>query len=271
MVEKTKIEFYFRPGLTLSAQACYQLSHELRTIAASCFSELPEYQCLTGNRQSLENKVITVARAADGTAVGFCSAVLLPVYGIGEVFHLGLTCVSPYARSGGLTHRLTARGLTQYVLRHNPFGKTWISNVACVLSSLGNVAMYFENVYPSPFGLKQPSTKHIQIAKAINLYYRKEIYIHNHAQLDLENFVFRGSVEGTVFQKAANDKRYDHRLDWLNNYYANLMHFEQGDEVLQIGYVTLLTAVKHKLKRKQPQPDTHIALPGAEQPLPKAA
>lgn len=271
MGEKTKIEFYFRPGLTLSADACRELGGELREIAASCFNELPNYQCLTGQRRDLEDKVITVARAADGTAVGFCSAALLPVYGVGEVFHLGLTCVSPRARSGGLTHKLTAKVLTQYVLRHNLFGKTWISNVACVLSSLGNVAMYFEDVYPSPIGLEKPSAKHVQIAKAINLYYRKEIYIHEYAQLDLDNFVFRDSVGGTVFQKSASDSRYHHRLDWLNRYYAGLMKFEQGDEVLQIGYVTLLTAVKHKLKRKQPQPRRGVTLPVVEQPLAKAA
>ena len=256
-----RVEFYYRPGLTRSQHECAELIRDCRAVAATCFAKVPDYQCLSDDPRELEDKVITVARAADGSVGGFCSAVLLPVYGIGEVFHLGLTCVAPFARSGGLTHKLTASVLTQYVLRHNPFGKTWISNVACVLSSLGNVATYFEDVYPSPLGATAPTAKHIQIAKAINLYYRKKVYIREDAELDLDNFVFRRSVAGTVFQKSANDARYRHRHDWLNQYYARLMQFDQGDEVLQIGYVTLLTAVKHKLKRQplRPQQTTGFA------------
>jgi len=245
-----RIEFYNRPGLTRSERECEALISDLRGVGKQCFSELPAYQCLSGTPRDLTNKVITVARDADGRIGGFCSAALLPVYGLGEVFHLGLTCVSPAARGHGLTHRLTSRNLTQYILKHRPFGKTWISNVACVLSSLGNVAMYFEDVYPSPLGTGQPSKNHVQIAKAINLHYRNDVYISDQASLDLERFVFRASVKNTVFQKSESDVRYYHRFDWMNHYYKHLMQFEHGDEVLQIGYVTLLTALKHKLKRK---------------------
>jgi hypothetical protein len=58
-----------------------------------------------------------------------------------------------------------------------------------------------------------------------------------------------GSVGGTVFQKNAADVKYHHRQNGLNLYYAGLMDFARGDEVLQVGHVSLITSLKYFRKR----------------------
>jgi hypothetical protein len=242
MTQKTswRVDFLFRPGRFRPAAERAALVAELREVAATCFDEIPHYQCLEGPA-ALSDKVITVARRPDGRAVGFCSAIVLPVAGVGDVLHLGLTCVRPEARSGRLTTTLLSKLLIRYLVRHRGLRNTWCTNVACVLSSLGNVALHFDSVYPSPFGPARPTRTHLRIARAIAAHYRRPIHIDSAAVLDEEAFVFRGSVPGTVFQKDAADSRFFHRDRALNDYYQELMCFARGDEVIQVARVGLGT------------------------------
>lgn len=248
-----QIQFLYRPGLHLRDPDLQTLVQEIREVAATCFETIPEYQALEGSRQELSDKVITVARRSDGSMAGFCSTVLLPVPGLGEVLHLGLTCVRPEARGSGLTHLLMKKAVVGYLLRRKPIGRLWITNCAAVLSSLGNVALYFDRVVPCPFGKTRPSQKHLRIARAIDEAYRRKIYIRDDAVLDEDQLVFRRSVKGTVFQKSLEDTRFHHRNRFLNEYYGKLMNFSEGDEVLQIGHVSVLTAWRHGRRKKQLQ------------------
>jgi hypothetical protein len=248
-----RLQFLYRPGLTANQVWLTDLVKNLRDTANTCFDEIPPYQAMVGTREELSDKVLSVAWHPDGEMAGFCSTVLLPVKHVGEILHLGLTCVRPEDRGSGLTHLLTKKAVASYLVRHKPIGRLWISNCAAVLSSLGNVALHFENVYPSPMVHVKPKKNHYRIALAIERYYRKKIYIHDNAEFDETKFVFRGSVKDTVFQKAEDDKRYHHRNGFLNNYYSRLMDFDNGDEVLQIGYVSTLSTVKYTYRRRNPR------------------
>jgi len=245
-----RLQFVDRPGWSLQGHALQRLVQELRETAATCFDEVPPYQAMSGTRDELCDKVLSVARRRDGRMAGFCSTVLLPVPGVGEVLHLGLTCVRPEDRGAGLTHLLTQKVVAGYLIRHRPLGRLWVSNCAAVLSSLGNVALHFENVHPSPLLRQAPSDKHVRIARAIAARYREKMFVHARAQFDESRFVFRGSVKGTVFQKAKDDRRYHHRNGALNSFYSRLMDFENGDEVLQVGYVSTLSTVKYAYRRR---------------------
>lgn len=262
------IELLHRPGRRLSDAALAKLVDELREVAADCFEELPDYQCLRGTREELSDKVIALARCADGRLAGFCSAVLLDVPGVGAVLHLGLTCVRADQRSGGLTHRLTSTLTVRYLLRHRPLSRVWVSNVACVLSSLVNVGRHFDHVFPSPEGPAAPSTNHRRIAEAIDALYRDKIYIRPDARFDRESFVFRGSVRETVFQKDEHDARYRHRDAAANRFYGDRMDFEHGDEVLQIGSMSLLTGLRYLRRRRA---TTRPTAAWTSQPLPQSA
>lgn len=260
-MSQNQYQVLFFPGLSLAPDDLNLLVAELRQVASECFHELPLYQALSGKKQELDRAVICLARDKNGRLLGFCSALALPVEHHGDVLHLGLTCVHPDARGLNLTHHLTSKLLLTYLLKRAPLKGTWISNCACVLSSLGNVAMYFEQLYPSPYGVKQPSQTHHRIASSIDRHYRESIAINSEAGFDQERFVFRGSVDGTVFEKDAEDARFHHRDPALTQFYQDLLDFDHGDEALQIGRVSLWTFPKYvcrkslvKLKRLIPKP-----------------
>lgn len=262
-IEDYQIQFLFRPGKNLSLGQFETLAEELYECAATCFEEVPAYQCLTGTREALADKVLAVAWRRDGHIGGFCSAVLLPVPGVGQVFHLGLTCVRPEDRSAGLTHILTSKVTVEYLLRRRPFSKVWLSNAACVLSSLGNVAVHFDEVYPAPAANAAPSDKHLRIARAIAEQHREAMSINDDATFDEAAFVFRRANAGNCFQKKADDTRFHHRRAELNDYYTDLMCWSDGDVVLQIGSFSLLTGVRYFLGRALASLPRRAAKPAA--------
>ncbi|MCG8683500.1 MAG: hypothetical protein MI892_01380 [Desulfobacterales bacterium] len=243
------IEVFEEPGRVLGDAPFAALSNDIQDIATSCFHTLPDYQAMIGTRDALSDKLISIARDDTGKAKGFCSMVFLDIGGVGRVLHLGLTCVRPEARGKRLTHFLVKKALTGYLLKQNPFGKIWISNCAAVLSSLGNVAMHFEKVFPSPFYSGSPSATHLKIARAIDSRFREKMYVLPDAILDEERFIFRASVKNTVFHKEKDDLAFHHRKNGLNRFYANIMNFEQGDEVLQIGYFRMVSVIKYVLRQ----------------------
>lgn len=251
---KLKVEVYRYPGKNLSETDRNKFVSELKTVAASCFDEVPVYQVLTGEKQELDRAIITVARDENGIMRGFCSALILPLNERENIFHTGLTCVDPSARGKKLTHKLTSKALMSYLLRESLFKDTWISNCACVLSSIGNVAKHFENVYPSPFYKGKPTQKHIEIAQKISNSYRDQIAINEDSNFNVDKFVFEGSVLDTAFQKSEYDTRFFHRDEALTNFYKNLLQFDRGDEVLQIGTINLMSFPKYVLKRMMPKP-----------------
>jgi hypothetical protein len=246
---KYHFQYLFRPGLHLPDDKLKTLVTELQRVGAACFPELPDYQCLSGSRNELNDKAMMVAYRPDGRVAGFCSALLVKVPGMKHVLHLGLTCVDPEDRGAGLTHKLTSRLVIRHLLQSSPFGRVWISNVACVLSSLGNVARNFDSVYPSPYQAQSPSPTHLKIAATINAHYREKIYISDEARFDPHAFVFRGSVKGTVFQKDPNDERYHHRNPALTAWYQRLLDFNEGDEAIQIGHYSWATLLRYVFRR----------------------
>lgn len=250
-----------RPGRLPEAERAFLVA-ELQQVADRCFDgQRPDYQILTGRKEELDRAVVALARDPDGRLAGFCSCLLLPVDGVGDVFHLGLSCVDPDFRSNGLTHLLMRKAVMHYLLFHRPLDTVWFSNVACVLSSLGNVALNFEDVYPSPFATDGPREEHLAIARAIASEYRGPIAIDEGAELDEAAFVFRGSVPGTCFEKSGTDSRYHHRDRGLTGWYAQRLNFAHGDEVVQIGTFSVPGFLRYGLKRLARRPRPSIPAP----------
>jgi hypothetical protein len=244
-----RYEWSFRPGARLDDQALAALSVELRAVGELCLSPLPDYQVFLGTRAAYADKVLTLARRRDGTLAGFCSAVLLDVPGVGEILHLGLTCVRPEDRSAGLTHRLVSRLVARYLFTRRPFERIWVTNFACVLSSLGNFASHFRDVHPAPGSdARAVSPKAWRIAEAFDRQYRHHAYIRPEATFDPETFVFRGSGRGTAFQKDDEDHRFDHRDEALNRFYRARLRFDDGDEMLQVGTLAITDLVRYAVR-----------------------
>ena len=245
MRHRFRFEVMYRPGHNLGDKELSELVSHLHSVGQSCFDELPTYQVFKGTRDAFQDKVLALAWNGEKLA-GFCSELILKVDGIGEVLHLGLTCIRPEYRSSGLTHRLTSKATMCYLLRSGRLlGKIWVTNCAAVLGSLVNVYLHFDSVYPSPANDAHPSENHLKIAEAIDRFYREDLYIHSNAVFDQKSFLFRGSIKDTAFEKAEDDRRFHHRNTDHNNYYRNLISFENGDEVLQVGYAGLFTYFNH--------------------------
>ena len=249
MKANIKYDFLNRPGLYWSDEELTSKVNEFKQTAATCLDEVPSYQCLEGNRDFFRRAlIVTATDKRDGKLIGFCSAVLFEMDNKDDVLHLGLTCVDPKYRGLKLTHYLTSKVLKGYFTEISMFGSLWISNVACVLSSLGNVAKYFEHVYPSPY-LVKPSKKHVEIAKTISSKYREDFFVEKNITFDEELFLFKGSVSGNSFEKSADDARFFHRDPTFNNFYKSLLDFKRGDEVLQIGRISIFTFLKYFVRK----------------------
>lgn len=242
-----KVEVLNRPGKNLNDDQLVKLHEEILAVAKTCLDEIPDYQCLTGKREEYSRLIISLARDEQGKLIGFCSSYILDGGKLGNILHLGLTCVDPAGRGLGLTHKLTSKVVINFLFRYSLFKKSWISNVACVISSLGNVALYFENVFPSP-DHKIPSLDQRDVARLINEKYRHELYINKDATYFEDIGIFSGSVIGTMFEKSEMDSCYYHRDRDLTQFYLNQINFSRGDEVLQIGKVSLLTFPKYLLR-----------------------
>lgn len=244
---KHSLEVYNCPGNYLNDSEFFKLNQEILSVAKECLDEIPEYQCLTGKREEYKRLIIAVARNEEGKMLGFCSSYLFTLPSNEVILHLGLTCVRPEGRKGGLTHKLTGRVVKTYLFRYSLFRSSWISNVACVLSSLGNVALHFDEVYPSPF-LDKPSSGHMRVASYIDQFCRDELYVPHSATYNAENFTFENSVSGTMFEKSETDRTFHHRDQALTRFYSTRINFTNGDEILQIGKVSLMTFPKYLIR-----------------------
>jgi hypothetical protein len=250
------IKCYIRPGLSWSLEKQRHFTAELRMVAMESFgftqeSQLPAYQCLiwpdeTPVGSTLSDKVIAVARAPaqwpskHGKMLAFSSAILLSIPKLsGPVLHLGLTCVLPSVRSHGLTKLLISRVCvkTFFCFIVHTREKLWMTNVACVVSSLGSVAQGFDDVWPSPkYPHTPPSDLHAYIANYIarSPTIRKEMFISPDCVYDPAKSVFQGSVKDTVFVKERDDERYRFRNKEVHMFYESRIDWARGDEVLEV-------------------------------------
>jgi hypothetical protein len=249
------IEIYDCPGTRLNSYELKKLQKDLIEIGKQSLDAVPNYQCFSKDLNEFNRLIISVARNDDGKAIAFCSSYILEAGDYGKILHLGLTCIGPEARGLGLTHKLTSKVIYRYFTAHAKLGSFWISNVACVLSSLGNVALHFEDVYPSPY-VSSPLTEHKGLARIINDNYRHELYINASSKFDHDEFIFRGSVKGTIFQKDENDLKFHHRNEELNHFFKKTINFNNGDEVLQIGKVSLMSYPKYLLRNRKKRKHT---------------
>ncbi|GJE92010.1 hypothetical protein PsYK624_081630 [Phanerochaete sordida] len=227
----------------MSSAARSSLVKELRELAATSLQPLPDYQCLSGMPDALNDKLIVTMRDdATGRVAAFVSAVYMQIaLRAGDpprtVLHMGLTCIAPALRRQGLMVPLF---MHLYIYLHDLpecHDGLWITSLAEVPSTLGKIAEGMVDVYPSP-SFPEPSDVHLRIARAVDERYRSAMGISPDAQFDAENFVFRGSnPPGSCFRKDSEDPQFYHRDAEINEFYRRLLGRDEGNEVLQVGFL----------------------------------
>lgn len=259
------IAYYERPGLHWSRRKIELFVDQLRHVAAlslglSSPKLLPQYQCLIYD--GLDDKLITVAYDPSNSdrVIAFLSGVLLDIPSLSHpVLHLGLVCILPEFSSGGITQALCNRLARGFITKRPDvmlgLRNAWFTNCSSVGRILCGAAMALDMVYPSPQHPPSngpPTTAHALISDAIanSPSFRASMYVLPTATFDHTANVFRGSVEGTVFTKKKEDESHHHRDIELNGFYADLLDWERGDEVLQVGCISLLSVLKHWRKMK---------------------
>lgn len=246
-VERQAYSFdvYDRPGKQWSPQKCRDVVQELREFASAFLNPLPDYQCLSLAPGALDDKLLVIVRqeSAPYKIVAFTSSVLIEMPFLKEfdacttVLHGGLTCVSPSVRGSNLTIQLTYYTWAHMSQEH-PDG-FWTTNVAEVISSLGNFGIYTRHCYPHP-SVPKPLEIQRRIAQEISLHHRGSMDISPDAIFDPETFVFKGSnPPGSCFRKDSEDKRYHHRSQKETEYFRALLGRNEGNEVLQVGLLSL--------------------------------
>lgn len=238
-----EIEVLDRPGLNVGPEETARLQSRLRQFGSLSFDPLPDYQVFeTFTKAALNDKIIALATKGC-ELVGFLSAVVLPISGTKDpVIHTGLTVIHPDHRQTALKINLFG-AVFFHLLGLYPKG-VWLTSMSRILTSLGQIATYTVDVFPSPeWNRKHPSGKptetHLHIAREISARHRDKMLVPPEAQFDEATFVFRSpayrfSGPGTV--DGVNDPRYRHRDAELADFYARLLR-GPGDEVLQISYL----------------------------------
>ncbi|THH32231.1 hypothetical protein EUX98_g1960 [Antrodiella citrinella] len=101
----------------------------------------------------------------------------------------------------------------------------WVTSLTEVPSGLVSLARYAADVFPSPQAPQPPSRTHVHIARNVSERFREALFISADAVFDEE-------------RKDADDEKWHHRDKELNEFYRQLLGSGEGNEVLQVGYMT---------------------------------
>lgn len=237
-----ELEILDRPGMTQSTEQISSLRSQLCQLGQLCFDPLPNYQVFESpSSTSLHDKLIVLAKK-DGEIIAFLSAVVLPMSGLKDpVVHTGLTVIHPGYRKSGVIHSLFA-AFFLHLFRIYPKG-LWLSTLSGIVTSLGHIATYTSDVFPSPkwneeHPSAQPSDTHLHIAREINTKHRRKMLIPPEVYFDERAFVFRAPKHrlfGNSTVDAETVLKQDHRDPILTKFYRDLLR-GPGDEVLQVSY-----------------------------------
>lgn len=237
-----ELEVLDRPGMTQSMEQIFSLRTQLCQLGHLCFDPLPNYQVFElPSSTSFHDKIIVLAKQ-NGELIAFLSAVVLPISGSKDpVVHTGLTVIHPRNRKSGVIHSLFA-AFFLHLFSVYPEG-VWLSTLSGIVTSLGHIATYTSDVFPSPrwneeHPSAQPSDTHLHIAREINAKHRRKMLIPPETYFDESAFVFRApkpTLSGSSSVDAENVLKHDHRDLTLTRFYRGLLR-GPGDEVLQVSY-----------------------------------
>ncbi len=279
-----RIEVFDQPGRWMSVKALAGLHRDLLRVAAGSLDEVPRYGLFTGQRAAYANRVIAVAyRRSDGAPVGFTAMVYLPLRRgrkIEPVVHLGLTMIRSQERGQRLQTPLFKKVFMAPIVNQLRLRFT-VTNIAASPAGIGAISDYMQDVYPTYHGSARRRPFHRQVAEQMLAEHRHEFGCSSRAVFEPETFVVRGSNDPAgegAHQFIKSDPVSRYRVEACNSFCRQLLDFEAGDELFQVGRVDLLKASwasrqsKRKLRAEaRPAADRQNADSAAAAPERKAA
>jgi len=244
-----------RPGLWMDDATLAGFSAQLRNIAART---LPvgalTYGVFSGDKARMGDVIITLVCRADGTPIAFNALAIMQIDTVPhptEVLHLGLVMVDPDERSKNLSWVLY--GLTCFlVFFRRQFRPVWISNVTQVPAVVGMVSGMFSDVWPGPRSDRR-TLNHLLLARQIMDSQRHVFGVGPDARFDEDRFVIEDAYTGGSDDlKKTWDSAPKHRDARYNNFCADMLDYDRGDDLLQLGRMDL-AAMRTYLAREVPK------------------
>ena len=238
-----------RPSRWMSDAELEKLTADLqRVVRQATPAGSLDYGVASGDRNRLDNAIITLVTTRDGTPVAFNALTLLDCELRGnpvDVLHLGLVMIDPAFRSRGLSGILY--GLTAFLLfARRRLRPLWISNVTQVPAVFGMVAESFEDVYPSAKEDARQRYDHLHLARQIMARYRHVFGVGEEATFEEEPSIIRDSYTGGSdnLKKRFPDAP-KHRIEAYNTMCEANLDYDRGDDFLQLGKVSLPAARRY--------------------------
>lgn len=244
-----------RPGRKVDAPELARLLTDLREVADRCLpSGALRYGILSGDPERMERAVIALIYDRSGRPVGFNAMSWMEIElaaGPTRVLHAGLCMIVPGSRRGGLLGLMSAAS-AMVAFATNRFAPLWVTNVTQVPAVAGLFTESVGGVYPSPGRARPPSTEYRRIAVQVMERHRHVFGVGADAELDAERFVIRRAYTGGSDElKKSYEHAGKHRDPRVNRLCRDLLDYDRGDDLLQVGKLTLavVTFSKRIVKR----------------------
>ena len=240
------------PGRWMSDAALERLRRTLCDIASYRLDPLPSYGIFLPDREPFRNRIVTIAYE-DERPVGFSAMVWLPLRVDDtpqDVLHLGLVVTTPNRLSPNLLWQMYYFPVF-YVGAHRFLRPFWISCVSLEPSVIGAVSDGFHAVLPHYRHDAPSDGVRTSIARRLVSRHGHEFGAGEHAVFDEQTFVVQGSCRGpsealrTSFRRAAKYSQRD-----CNAYCRDLLDYDRGDELLQLGRANAASGVRLGLSRR---------------------
>ena len=250
-----RVQIVERPGRWMSQEALDRLSADLRTVAGRTLDAGSlTYGVFAADRDRMEHAIITIVRRKDGTPVAFNALAVMEIETTPEpieVLHLGLVMVDPNERSKSLSWVLY--GLTCFLIFfRRQFRPVWISNVTQVPAVVGMVSGMFSGVWPGPDADRRTLT-HLMLGRRIMAHHRHVFGVGEDAGFDEAKFVITNAYTGGSDDlKKTWEEAPKHRDVRFNDYCADVLDYDRGDDVIQLGQMDM-AAIRRYLSREVPK------------------
>lgn len=247
-----RLETWRFPGRWMKDAALDRLRQTLYAVARYRLDPLPEYGIFLPGRESFRNRIVTVAYE-DERPVAFGAMVWLPlrIRAVAQdVLHLGLVVTTPNRLSPNLLWQMYYFPVFYVVLRRFP-RPFWISCVSLEPSVIGAVSDHFPSSLPNYRDHRPSNGVRTAIARTLVRDHGHEFGAGEDAVLDEETLVIQGSCRGpsealrTSYRRAA---KYPVRA--CNEWCRDLLDYERGDELLQLGRADLFRGLGRGVMRR---------------------
>lgn len=246
-----------RPGHWMSQADLEVLSRDLRAVASKTLSAgALNYGVFAADKQRMDDSIVTIVYdKKDKRPIAFNALAVMQVQHNGkliEVLHLGLVMVDPDVRGRGFAWVLY--GLTCVILLvRNGLRPLYVSNVTQVPAVVGMVCETFSEVYPQPGDGPPRDFAKVQLARGIMAGHRHVFGVGQDAVFDERRFVIQNAYTGGSDDlKKSFEQATKHREAVFNEFCAERLDYERGDDFLQVGKIDLNT-VRRYLTRSVPR------------------